>query len=225
LILKDSYWINTTNNSTNESVDKNCWTCYKGLWVLVFNATFNNISVISWRPVLLMDETGVKPRTCRKSLTNFITLCCIKYTSPWAGYSNWQLIFLPYSIFSLFNLLFFHIFQIFSLFNLLFFHNFHIFSPFNLLFFCIFHIISKKTQKKDIADVEYYTTYPKTPEKRAGNPNFWLWMRAPKGIPFGVTWLMSYRWKGPTRVDIAQLPVAHARTLPKEPPTGWRDIR
>jgi hypothetical protein len=26
-------------------------------WFVVFNATFNNISVISWRSVLLMEET------------------------------------------------------------------------------------------------------------------------------------------------------------------------
>jgi hypothetical protein len=29
-----------------------------GRGVMVFNATFNNISVISWRSVLLMEETG-----------------------------------------------------------------------------------------------------------------------------------------------------------------------
>jgi len=44
------------------------------LGFIVFNATFNNISVISWRSVLLVEETGVpgsrKPMTCRKSLTN-----------------------------------------------------------------------------------------------------------------------------------------------------------
>ena len=28
---------------------------------------------------------GRKPPTCRKSLTNFITYCCIKYTSPLVG--------------------------------------------------------------------------------------------------------------------------------------------
>jgi hypothetical protein len=28
-------------------------------WVMVFNATFNNISVISWLSVLLVEETGV----------------------------------------------------------------------------------------------------------------------------------------------------------------------
>jgi hypothetical protein len=30
---------------------------------MVFNATFNNISVISWRSVLLVEETGI-PREC-----------------------------------------------------------------------------------------------------------------------------------------------------------------
>jgi len=29
------------------------------LGVMVFNATFNNISVISWRSVVLVEETGV----------------------------------------------------------------------------------------------------------------------------------------------------------------------
>ena len=30
-----------------------------GVKVMVFNATFNNISVISWQPVLSMEETRV----------------------------------------------------------------------------------------------------------------------------------------------------------------------
>ena len=30
-----------------------------GVRVMVFNVTFNNISVISWRSVLFVDETGV----------------------------------------------------------------------------------------------------------------------------------------------------------------------
>ena len=30
-----------------------------GVWLLVLNATFNNISAISWRSVLLVEETGV----------------------------------------------------------------------------------------------------------------------------------------------------------------------
>ena len=46
-----------------------------GVKVMVCNATFNNITVISWRSVLLVEETGIlreKHRsTYRKSLTNF----------------------------------------------------------------------------------------------------------------------------------------------------------
>jgi hypothetical protein len=29
------------------------------VWFMVLNATFNNISVLSWRAVLLVEETGV----------------------------------------------------------------------------------------------------------------------------------------------------------------------
>ena len=29
------------------------------VWFMVFHATFNNITVISWRSVLLVEETGV----------------------------------------------------------------------------------------------------------------------------------------------------------------------
>ena len=48
-----------------------------GVRVLMFNVTFNIISVISWRLVLLVEETGVptnhQTTDCRRSLTNFIT--------------------------------------------------------------------------------------------------------------------------------------------------------
>jgi hypothetical protein len=47
---------------------------FYGIRVMVLNATFSNISVISWRSVLLVEETRVprENQTCRKSLTNFI---------------------------------------------------------------------------------------------------------------------------------------------------------
>ena len=32
------------------------------VWFMMFNATFNNISVISWRSVLLVEETGENHR-------------------------------------------------------------------------------------------------------------------------------------------------------------------
>ena len=38
--------------------------------VIMFNATFNNISVITWRSVLLVEETGVPP-SCHKVTDKF----------------------------------------------------------------------------------------------------------------------------------------------------------
>jgi len=45
-------------------------------WCL--NATFSNISAISWRPVLVVEEAGVpgEPPTMGKQLVNFITCGC-----------------------------------------------------------------------------------------------------------------------------------------------------
>jgi len=42
--------------------------------LMVFNATFNNISVISWQSVLLVAETGGPGENLRPvTMTNFIT--------------------------------------------------------------------------------------------------------------------------------------------------------
>jgi len=38
-------------------------------WFMVFNATFNTISVISWRSVLLVEENGV-PREYHRPITS-----------------------------------------------------------------------------------------------------------------------------------------------------------
>ena len=49
--------------------------CIMFVCLMVLNATFNNISFISWQSVVLVEETGgpgKKPPTSRKSLTNFI---------------------------------------------------------------------------------------------------------------------------------------------------------
>ena len=53
-----------------------------GLGVMVLNATFNNILFILWWSVLLVEVN----LSCRRSLTNFITQLCTKYTSPWIGF-------------------------------------------------------------------------------------------------------------------------------------------
>ena len=43
-------------------------------WVMVFNATFNNISVISWLSVLLVEETGVPKENHRPTASHWQTL-------------------------------------------------------------------------------------------------------------------------------------------------------
>ena len=43
-----------------------------GIRAMVFNATFNNISVISWRSVLLVEETAI-PGYNNRPDTHFIT--------------------------------------------------------------------------------------------------------------------------------------------------------
>ena len=43
---------------------------------LVFNATFSNISAISWRPVFSGGRNGREPPTMGKQLVNFITCGC-----------------------------------------------------------------------------------------------------------------------------------------------------
>ena len=42
---------------------------------MLLNTIFNTISVIYWRSAVLVEDPE-KAMTCRKSLTNFITLCC-----------------------------------------------------------------------------------------------------------------------------------------------------
>ena len=40
-------------------------------WFLVFNATFSNISVISWRPVLVVEEAGIPRENHQPSTSNW----------------------------------------------------------------------------------------------------------------------------------------------------------
>jgi hypothetical protein len=45
---------------------------------MMFNATFNNISVISWRSVLFLDEIGVPREKKRNLLVNIPSLFVTK---------------------------------------------------------------------------------------------------------------------------------------------------
>jgi hypothetical protein len=52
-------------------------------WVrnMVFNATLNNIVVISWRSVLLVEETGVTGENHRPAIFNYLCNQCISITT------------------------------------------------------------------------------------------------------------------------------------------------
>ena len=43
-----------------------------GFGLMVFNATFNNVSLISWRPVLLVEETSVPGENKRPVASHFV---------------------------------------------------------------------------------------------------------------------------------------------------------
>jgi hypothetical protein len=55
------------NSSTIEKsyFDSHVTSVLRWVKVMVLNATFNNISVISWRLILLMEETGVPEENYR----------------------------------------------------------------------------------------------------------------------------------------------------------------
>jgi hypothetical protein len=59
----------STNNIRWRKIDYAFFPYCLFVCLMVFNATVNNISAISWQSVLLVE----KPPICRKSLTNFIT--------------------------------------------------------------------------------------------------------------------------------------------------------
>ena len=50
-----------------------------GVWVMVFNATFNNISVISWQSVLLVEETGLPKENHRSVASHWQTFHIMLY--------------------------------------------------------------------------------------------------------------------------------------------------
>jgi len=60
---------------------------------MVFNATFNNISVISWRSVLSVKETGVPGGNHRHVASHWQTLSRVRIHNV-SGDRNWLLRYL-----------------------------------------------------------------------------------------------------------------------------------
>jgi hypothetical protein len=63
----------------------------QGRGVMVFNVTFNNIIVLLWRSVLLVEDTGKNHWPVTSHWQTFITYCCIEYISPSAGFKQMTL--------------------------------------------------------------------------------------------------------------------------------------
>ena len=68
-----NYWNNLyTLHTCSDFVENKTLTCPTWslmVWVMVLNATFHNISIISWRSVLLLEETGI-PEENYRSVTD-----------------------------------------------------------------------------------------------------------------------------------------------------------
>jgi hypothetical protein len=72
--MTTKYWeeIKMKTNFSSCNLIKITCLLYFGLvgWFMVFNATFNNISVISWQSVLLMEETEVPGENHRLAVSH-----------------------------------------------------------------------------------------------------------------------------------------------------------
>jgi hypothetical protein len=60
---------------------------------MVFNATFNNMSVILWQSILLVEETGVSgenhwPVVSHWQILSHNVDCCIEYSPVWGSNSQ-----------------------------------------------------------------------------------------------------------------------------------------
>ena len=53
---------------------------------MIFNATFSNISAISWQSALLLKDTGAPGENHRSIAFYWQILSQMLYTSPWAGF-------------------------------------------------------------------------------------------------------------------------------------------
>ena len=57
----------------------NDWVQFKIVGLMVFNTTFNNISVISWRSVLLVEETGLPRENSWPVASHWQTLSILRH--------------------------------------------------------------------------------------------------------------------------------------------------
>ena len=80
-IFCHSIWYHSMSITSNECKIQMVW-----FGLIVFNATINNISVISWRSVLLVEETEVHRETTDLSKVTDKLYDIMLYTSPWVRF-------------------------------------------------------------------------------------------------------------------------------------------
>ena len=86
-----------THNTNYVLLLENTVVEHQRIRAMVFNATFSNISIISWQSALLMEETELPKEThwpAASYISNLITWCCIEYTPPWVGFKLTTLFFI-----------------------------------------------------------------------------------------------------------------------------------
>ena len=90
MYLKNPFYYKKNNNIIFHDICRveNVMNVFNKYMVMVFNSTFNNISVISWRPVLLVEETDVPGDNHRLAASHwqFYGIKFIEYTSPWVRF-------------------------------------------------------------------------------------------------------------------------------------------
>ena len=72
--IKFVSWSSCRNNICSCILHVLPWNGFGLVWFMVFNATFNNISVILWRSILMVEETGVSGENHRPVTRHWQTL-------------------------------------------------------------------------------------------------------------------------------------------------------